>query len=218
MCVVILIGQFDSPFVRRVGIALSFYGIRFEHRPWAVFRDAEKIGALNPLRRVPTLVLDDGSVHVETFACLELLDEAHADAMGEDDGRLLLPRRGTKRRDGLRLCALAAGVADKAVSLVYERLIREHSSPVWSERCALQVRETLAALDTEFATRSTPFFLGERIQHPDIAATCAMTFMLDAHGGFLAEFEFPHLLSLRDRCEAREEFRTALQPFDAPLE
>jgi glutathione S-transferase len=214
----ILIGQFDSPFVRRVGITLWFYGIRFEHRPWAVFRDADKIGTLNPLRRVPTLVLDDGSIHTETFACLELLDEMQSDAMGGDEGRLLLPRRGAQRRDGLRLCALAAGVADKAVSLVYERLIREHASPVWSERCALQVRETLAALETELATRGTPFFLGERLQHPDIAATCAMTFMLDAHGGFLAQSQFPSLLSLRDRCEALGEFRAALQPFNAPLE
>ena len=31
----ILIGQYDSPFVRRVGIALSLYDIPFEHRPWS---------------------------------------------------------------------------------------------------------------------------------------------------------------------------------------
>jgi glutathione S-transferase len=29
----ILIGQYDSPFVRRVGIALTLYGMKFEHRP-----------------------------------------------------------------------------------------------------------------------------------------------------------------------------------------
>jgi hypothetical protein len=29
----ILIGQYDSPFVRRVGIALALYSISFEHRP-----------------------------------------------------------------------------------------------------------------------------------------------------------------------------------------
>ncbi|MEZ5776045.1 MAG: glutathione S-transferase N-terminal domain-containing protein, partial [Hyphomicrobiaceae bacterium] len=45
----ILIGQYDSPFVRRVGIALGLYGMAFEHRPWSVFGDADKIRALNPL-------------------------------------------------------------------------------------------------------------------------------------------------------------------------
>jgi len=33
----ILIGQYDSPFVRRVGIALTLYGLPFEHRPWSIF-------------------------------------------------------------------------------------------------------------------------------------------------------------------------------------
>jgi glutathione S-transferase len=29
----ILIGQFDSPFVRRVAIAMELYGLQYEHRP-----------------------------------------------------------------------------------------------------------------------------------------------------------------------------------------
>ena len=53
----ILIGQYDSPFVRRVGIALRHSGLPFEHRPWSVWRDAAKIAQFNPLRRVPTLLL-----------------------------------------------------------------------------------------------------------------------------------------------------------------
>ena len=33
----ILIGQYDSPFVRRVAVALTLYGLPFEQRPWSVF-------------------------------------------------------------------------------------------------------------------------------------------------------------------------------------
>ena len=61
----ILIGQFDSPFVRRVAIALELYGLAYEHRPWSTFGDADKIAPYNPLRRVPTLVLDDGESLIE---------------------------------------------------------------------------------------------------------------------------------------------------------
>ena len=45
-----LIGQYDSPFVRRVAIAMRLYGIGFEHRPWSTFGDADKIAPFNPLR------------------------------------------------------------------------------------------------------------------------------------------------------------------------
>jgi glutathione S-transferase len=51
-----------------VAIALRLYQIRFEHRPWSVFGDAERIAEYNPLVRVPTLVLDDGDVLIESAA------------------------------------------------------------------------------------------------------------------------------------------------------
>ena len=60
-----LIGQYDSPFVRRVAIALRLYDLPFEHRPWSTFGDADKIAPYNPLRRVPTLVLDSGEALID---------------------------------------------------------------------------------------------------------------------------------------------------------
>src|SRR5260370_2110526 len=50
----ILIGQYDSPFVRRVAIALRLYELPFEHQPWSTFGDGDKIAPYNPLRRGPT--------------------------------------------------------------------------------------------------------------------------------------------------------------------
>jgi glutathione S-transferase len=101
----ILIGQYDSPFVRRVAIALRHYELPFEHRSWSVWADAAKIAVHNPLRRVPTLLLEDGTALVETFAILDALDEF----VGPE--RALLPASGAGRQDGMRICALAGGVA-----------------------------------------------------------------------------------------------------------
>ena len=70
-----LIGQYDSPFVRRVAIAMRLYGVAFEHRPWSTFGDAGKIAPYNPLRRVPTLVLDDGEALIESMVILDHFDE-----------------------------------------------------------------------------------------------------------------------------------------------
>ena len=113
-----LIGQYDSPFVRRVAIAMRLYGMPFEHRPWSTFSNADKIAPYNPLHRVPTLVLDNGEALIESAAILDYLDEA----VGPE--KAMLPSRGEARRRQLRLCALATGLGDKAVSLVYERVLR----------------------------------------------------------------------------------------------
>lgn len=108
-----LIGQYDSPFVRRVALALRFYGIPFEHTPWSTFGDAEKIALYNPLMRVPTLVLDDGEVLIESTAILDYLDEISGPS------RALIPDCGHVRREVLHICALATGLGDKAVSLFF---------------------------------------------------------------------------------------------------
>src|SRR6188474_1414839 len=103
----ILIGQYDSPFVRRVGIALTLYNMPFEHRPWSTFGDAEKIRPYNPLTRVPTLVLDDGEVLIESHSILDYLDSlVPAD-------RVLFPASEPARHQALKVAALATGLAEK---------------------------------------------------------------------------------------------------------
>src|SRR5215813_10852277 len=84
-----LIGQYDSPFVRRVAIALKLYGLAFEHKPWSTFGDADKIAPYNPLRRVPTLVLDDGEALIESTIILDYLDEL----VGPEKAMLPAPAR-----------------------------------------------------------------------------------------------------------------------------
>src|SRR3954452_10295630 len=119
-----LIGQYDSPFVRRVAIALRLYGLAFEHRPWSTFSDADKIAPYNPLRRVPTLVLEGGEVLIESGAILDHLDEMVGPA------KAMIAEGGPGRRHALKICALATGLADKAVSLVYERVLHQQKSEV----------------------------------------------------------------------------------------
>src|SRR3954471_11712441 len=106
-----LIGQYDSPFVRRTAIALELYGLPFEHRPWSTFGDADKIAPFNPLLRVPTLVLDGSEALIESTAILDYLDEL----VGAE--KAMIAERGEMRRRQLRICALGSGLADKGVSL-----------------------------------------------------------------------------------------------------
>jgi glutathione S-transferase len=202
----ILIGQYDSPFVRRVGIALRRCSVPFEHRPWSVWGDAEQIAEYNPLRRVPTVLLEDGSVLVESFSILDAIDEL----VGAE--RALLPASGPQRRDGLRIAALSTGICDKAVSLLYSSLNLLAPSELWSKRCAQQILDTFAALEKERAARSTPYWLGDRLTHADIAFACAFRFSSEAHAKIFDLSQFHGLAAHAARCEALLEFREIYLP------
>lgn len=206
-----LLGQFDSPFVRRVAIALRLYEIPFEHVPWSVWGNAEQIAQLNPLRRVPTLVLDDGQVLLETFAILDALDER----VGAE--RALIARSGPLRQRALRLVSLASGFTDKAVSMLYETLFREAPSERWVERCRTQVHDTLAVLEAERAASAGHYFLGDSIGHADIAVACGFRFLNEAHPGLVTSGMFPGLTELCARCDALPAFSESYQPISNRL-
>ena len=202
----ILIGQYDSPFVRRVAIALRMYGMAYEHRPWSVFGDADEIAAFNPLRRVPTLVADDGGSLVESGAILDWLDEQ----AGRD--RALIAASGPARRAALKVCALASGLADKAVSLVYERVIHDRATPLWIERCRTQIGGVLDVLDAERA-RQDPWWFGARPGHADIIVGCVLRFVREAHPEVFDAARWPALAAHADACEALPDFQAVVQPF-----
>jgi glutathione S-transferase len=207
----LLIGQFDSPFVRRVAVALHHHAMPYEHRPWSVWAHAAEIATYNPLRRVPVLVMNDGQSLIESGAILDALDD-----MVDDDGRLL-PKDGPLRRAGLRVCALATGLADKAVSLFYEGVLRrEHRSTIWTDRCTEQITATMDLLEKEAGGAGGPFWFG-RISHADVAVTCALRFLREAHPQLWKEGAHPALSALAGRCEAMPSFQSAVQPLHVAL-
>jgi glutathione S-transferase len=206
----ILIGQYDSPFVRRVALALRLYDLPFEQRPWSTFGDAEKLAAFNPLRRVPTLLLDDGEVLIESGAILDYLDEL----VGPD--KAMIADSGPARRHALKICALGSGLADKAVSLVYERVLRKEQLTLWVERCEAQIGGVLDALEQERAAVATPFWFGTRIGHADIMVACALRFTSEAHPTLLSAARHPALTAHAARCEALPPFCEIVQKLDPP--
>jgi glutathione S-transferase len=205
-----LIGQYDSPFVRRVAIAMRLYGLAFEHKPWSTFRDADDIAAYNPLIRVPTLVLDSGEALTESSIILEYLDEVAGEA------KAMIAACGDERRRQLRLCALAAGLGDKGVSLLYERMLRKEPLKLWVERCEAQISGVLAVLEKERAAVKTPYLFGERIGHSDIALACVLRFTSEAHPQLFDPTRYGALAAHAVRCEALPPFQEIVQPLVPP--
>lgn len=204
----ILIGQYDSPFTRRVGIALAHYGIPFEHRPWSITGDAEKIWPYNPLLRVPTLVRDDGSVLVETLAILDFIDSL------APEGAALIPARQPQRSAVLRVCGFASGISDAAVSLFYELRLHADASPMLVERRRGQIRDTLALLEREAPAEG--FWFGAEMTHADIAIVATLAHLQGAHPDLFSRSVTPRLAAHAERAEALPLFQAISQPFIAP--
>ena len=79
----ILVGQYDSPFVRRVAISLRVLGFAYEHDTRSVFADFDAMRAINPLGRIPSLILPDGETLIDSAAILDWrLPEPVASACG----------------------------------------------------------------------------------------------------------------------------------------
>jgi len=209
----LLIGMFDSPFVRRVAITMKLLDIPFEHGNWSVGRDFDRIREYNPLGRVPTLVTDGRETLMESGAILDYLDER----VGPD--RALLPRSGPERRQALNLMALATGAADKGVLQVYERAFRPEDKrhEPWVARCRAQMNGSLAAIDRYLGERGvSQWLVGKRMTQADITAVCVFTFLNDTLRVAADPVVFQSLGTLAARCESMPVFQETRVPFFVP--
>lgn len=206
----ILIGQYDSPFTRRIGIAMTLYGMAFEHRPWSTFGDADRIRPYNPLSRVPALVLDDGEVLIDSHMIIDYLGSL------VPPGQAMFPRSEPERRRALKLAALGTGLADKAVGLFYEKQLHKEVSQAWVARCRTQIGAVMDALESDRAARKSACWFGDAISHADIAVACALRFLADAHPGLMLAEGHPALVAHARKLEALPVFQAISQPFIQP--
>jgi glutathione S-transferase len=207
----ILVGQYDSPFVRRVAVSLRLLGFDYEHDKRSVFGDFESMRQTNPLGRIPSLVLDaqgdkGGEVLIDSAAILDWLDQEVGPA------RALIPPAGPERRRALRLIALACGAVDKAGAAAYERIIRpaEYRWPGWIVRCRTQAEGAIAALAAESWPDGGPD--GAPLDQAQISTACMLRYVQMTDPELLGKGRYPTLEALSQRCEARPEFQATYLP------
>lgn len=205
-----LIGQFDSPFVRRVGIAMELYGLAYDHRPWSTFGDWAQFATHNPLRRVPTLVLDNGEALIDSAAIIDHLDEAHG------RGRALIAQDGDARRASLRRIATATGMSDKAVGYFYARLFADRLDPLFVTRSEEQLLAGLATLNAFCTEKTGRWWHGDGPGHDDIAVACSTRHLAEAYPDLFELVDYPALAAHCAAAEELEAFRKVCQPFIPP--
>jgi len=196
-----LVGRDLSPYVRRVAIWCALQGRPVERMALAAMEPAaqDELRGYNPLRRVPVLLLDDGTSLIETFAICDFLDDTMP------DGRLV-PATGEARRQSLQRIALANSTTEKVVAMMYEKNRRPEALhwPEWQERVADQSKAGFAAM--EAMAPADGFFGGERPDGSDVVFVCACQ-QAEVTNPWLLESAGPRLKGLCERAMALEPFR-----------
>lgn len=157
-----------SPFVRKVMIVAHERGlldrITCVRTVAATSKPHAELMEDNPLSKIPTLVLDDGTVIYDSPVICEYLDALDGDPR-------LFPEEPKARLEALRLQALGDGFLDLLVLLRDERM-REQPSEVHMASAAVRKAAILKNLDADArALASAPFSIGH------IAIGCALSYL-----------------------------------------
>jgi glutathione S-transferase len=160
-----LIGQMDSPFVRRVAVTMATYAQRFELSPLSVYGDFDELRLINPLGTVPVLIDNEGAVRTDTEAICAWLDSQTEKPMSQPTPACL------------QLIGAANLLAQKAGERY--RLYRWPSTgdgfTEMTERIHIQMEAGLNFVSAGLQGRSRQ---GAAFGHADVAAVCAARFAL----------------------------------------
>jgi glutathione S-transferase len=161
-----------SPFGRKVKVAAAILGLShsFEIVVTDTLNPDDPIRKDNPLGKIPALVLTDGSVIYDSRIIIEYLDLY--------SGGRLIPADPVKRLSTLRLQALADGMAEAALLIVYEGRFRDadKQEPRWVAHQQGKIDRALDHLDGLHLATAAPS-VGE------IAVACALGYLDLRHEG-----------------------------------
>jgi glutathione S-transferase len=204
-----LVGMLDSPFVRRVAIALELYELAYENLPLRTVGDAAEFARYSPLKRAPTLVLPDGAALVDSHMILAHLDELVSPE------RCLMPYAAAPRFTCRQVIGVAAGLADKAVSAFYEKNFHtpEQRNARLLERNRGQLMDSFRWLEERAPSQ---WLLGSELCHADIMVGTALRFARDAVPDLADVSPTPRLAAWSQRLEALPIFQKTYLPFDPP--
>ena len=157
-----------SPFVRKVMIVVHERGlvgrVTCVRTVAAMTKPHAELMKDNPLSKIPTLVIDDGTVLYDSPVICEYLD-------GLDGEPKLFPREPKARMTALRRQALGDGFLEMMVALRNERE-RAQPSDIHMASTAARKAAVLASLDREAELlTTTPFGIGH------IAIGCALSYL-----------------------------------------
>jgi glutathione S-transferase len=191
----ILIGRYRSPFTRRVAVSMKLLGIGYEHRPLTAWTHLPDVRAVNPVGRVPALILDSGEVLFDSHAILDYLDTRVGPS------RALVPATEPARHECLRVVAAAMGALEKVVAALYACTMAppEKVHAPWVEHNEAQARSAFAWLE---AIDSPRWLSGDALTQADVTTAVTVGFTRIVNPSLIDATKYPRLVAHAARCNA----------------
>jgi glutathione S-transferase len=164
-----------SPYGRKVKIAMALKGVADRIDVISVDTnplDNPEIVRVNPLGKIPALVVDGDTAIVDSHVICEYLDSLAP-------APVLFPKSGVERMRTLTLAALADGILDAALLLVYEKRFRPEDKwyPPWQTRQQVKIDRALDVLERQPpAWKDTP-------DYGHLTLACALGYLDFRHEG-----------------------------------
>ena len=169
-----------APNPRRTRIFLAEKGIKLPIEQvdlGAMQHKSAAYAAVNPLQRVPALVLDDGTVITESIAICRYFEEVQPDPPLFGRGALEIARiEMWNRRLELHLLFPVSHVFRNSHPAMKDMEVPQ--VPAWAEANKPRIQEFITLLDRELGER--PFVAGDRFSVADITGLVAVDFMKPA--------------------------------------
>lgn len=169
-----LLSSPSSPYVRKVRITAALKGVsdRIEQQPTDTNVGNPDFFKTNPLGKIPCLITDDGKVLYDSPVICEYLDTLAPSPV-------LFPKSGPERFATLTLGALADGILDAALLLVYEKRFRPDGMQVqaWVDRQQSKIDRSLDQLEGESLA------WGAAPDYGHVTLACALGYLDFRHGG-----------------------------------
>ena len=194
-----LLASLASPYTRKVRIVLAEKKIDCDMELVDVAPVDNPVNRHNPLGKIPTLLLDDGTALYDSRVIVEFLD-------GKSPISRLIPDDLRDRVAVRRLEALADGVLDAGLLVRYESLRAENErSQAWTDKQLARMKRGMAQMASEVAER--PWCHGERYSLADIALGCCLGWLdFRKPGGVDWLAEYPGLARHYEKLKARPAF------------
>lgn len=180
-----------SPFVRKVRLAAAVLGLPLEVEVADTLDPNDSLRQQNPLGKIPLLVTDEGEAVYDSRVILVYLDQLAG-------GDRLIPNDPKARIAVLKLEALADGLMDAGVLLLYEGRFRpeEKFEKRWLDHQSGKVERTMDYLEANLPPET------EQITAADLSLASALGFFDFRFEGKWREGH-PKLVAWQSRFAAR---------------